>query len=237
MNISESMRASFEIIAPLVALAIQTCLHEVVEIDLRRGRLIKDIHDSLSHRLVAIEAAVEKLEKEEPGSHEWKSAQISALKYAKSAKRIINDMRIGKEIFTLESILNELKQNAWLINTIYPIKVALNIDKSVSDTTFYAWTGNEIEFSIDEALFNAVQHSNAENIEIDISMIKNVLELKIKDDGIGFDEEKIKFGAGISNLRERVEGFLGGSLYFRTVLGKGTEVVMDIPLPEASYLN
>lgn len=58
------------------------------------------------------------------------------------------------------------------------------------------------------------------------------IEIIIKDDGIGFDIKKLEESesVGIRNVRYRVENMLDGTLLYSSIIGKGTTVVIKIPL-------
>jgi len=53
----------------------------------------------------------------------------------------------------------------------------------------------------------------------------------VEDDGVGFDKNQIgdKDGTGIKNITFRVVD-LGGTCHFDSVKGRGTNVVIDIPM-------
>ena len=60
-----------------------------------------------------------------------------------------------------------------------------------------------------EALRNIERHANARNIDIRLDDAGDRLELRITDDGIGFDVQRVEQsrdrGIGLTNMRERVE--------------------------------
>jgi len=66
-----------------------------------------------------------------------------------------------------------------------------------------------------EALTNAKLHSGAANMRVKLVYHRHQISLSIKDDGKGFDLQKIqtntRSGIGLRNMRERMEG-LGGTL-------------------------
>jgi signal transduction histidine kinase len=98
-----------------------------------------------------------------------------------------------------------------------------------------------------EALLNAFRHSMASRIEIEITYDRAGLQLRIRDDGRGIDQETLESGMpghwGLSGMRERAQK-LGGQLGFWSRPGAGTEVDLTIParlaytrrlLPSRSY--
>ncbi len=82
-----------------------------------------------------------------------------------------------------------------------------------------------------EALNNALKYSRARNITLDVSMKKrDVLQMILKDDGLGFDPKAVKKGNGINNMQIRA-GRLNGRLYFDSFYGKGTIISLTFRIP------
>ncbi len=83
---------------------------------------------------------------------------------------------------------------------------------------------------IQESVQNALKHAEATEIIVKLEMDHSKVMAVIKDDGIGFDTlEKKKDSFGLIGMRERVE-MLEGQLTVESKAGKGTIVVIQIPL-------
>lgn len=88
---------------------------------------------------------------------------------------------------------------------------------------------------IQEALGNIVRHAKAHNVTVGFTFQKEVLNVKIADDGIGFDIEKVTNlkerprGLGILGMRERT-GLINGTMKIRARPGKGTEISISVPM-------
>ncbi len=82
-----------------------------------------------------------------------------------------------------------------------------------------------------EALTNAVRHSGARRINVNLTRYAHRVRLVVKDDGrgIGGAEMEDQKSFGIIGMRERVRN-LGGVLKITGVRGKGTTVSASIPL-------
>jgi PAS domain S-box-containing protein len=83
-----------------------------------------------------------------------------------------------------------------------------------------------------EALRNVVRHSRASAAQVQLAHTPRLLSMRITDDGIGFDAEVAMRGGGFGllSMRERV-AVLGGHLSIRSRPGKGTQVVVRVPMP------
>lgn len=91
-----------------------------------------------------------------------------------------------------------------------------------------------------EALTNAVRHAGARSAGISLERLGSQLELRVRDDGRGFDPECVRQdgaeGTGLGGMRERVALF-GGALAVRSAPGSGTEIVATLALPEPGSGN
>ena len=81
-----------------------------------------------------------------------------------------------------------------------------------------------------EIITNAQKHSDAKNIYIDFSLIGNILEIKIKDDGKGIENLNNFKGKGITNLKHRAET-IGASLAINSENENGTQIIFKAQLP------
>jgi signal transduction histidine kinase len=74
-----------------------------------------------------------------------------------------------------------------------------------------------------EALHNSLKHSAAGEVILEAHVQGRRLQMRLKDDGKGFDGEKFSNGNGLENMKRRAE-MIGGKLEVRTAAGKGTTV-------------
>lgn len=85
---------------------------------------------------------------------------------------------------------------------------------------------------------NAVKHGmmgseNVCTITIRTKCVERGYQVIIEDDGCGFDPEQVKNDGrkhiGIESVRNRLRFMVGGILTVRSVIGKGTTVIIEIP--------
>lgn len=81
-----------------------------------------------------------------------------------------------------------------------------------------------------ELINNTLKHAHAKKITISLTEFNDKISLYYLDDGKGFDPKTIKYGAGLRNIRERVEIFNG----YLSISSdhNGTEVEVEIPLKD-----
>jgi signal transduction histidine kinase len=82
---------------------------------------------------------------------------------------------------------------------------------------------------LQEALVNARRHSAARRVEVTLSTERRRVRAEVADDGRGFDPASVREGLGISGMRERASA-LGGRLEMESKPGKGTSIMVEIPL-------
>ena len=83
-----------------------------------------------------------------------------------------------------------------------------------------------IVFVMREALSNSLRHARPDHIVISLSNRRGKVQLKIEDDGCGFDSETVKNGLGLDNMRARAQE-LNARLKIDSG-SRGTRVVLDI---------
>jgi two-component system, NarL family, sensor histidine kinase DevS len=88
-----------------------------------------------------------------------------------------------------------------------------------------------------EALANIAKHAKAHRVNVVVWKTVNRALIEVKDDGRGFDLEKIKksIGHGLSNMETRAAN-AGGELDITTEPGEGTSVLAWVPIPESDPL-
>lgn len=82
-----------------------------------------------------------------------------------------------------------------------------------------------------EAVRNAVSHSGASIVRVELGITANKIIGIIKDNGVGFDPEEAGRGdrGGLAYMKERAQ-LLEGSCVVSSVPGKGTRTEVVLPL-------
>lgn len=81
-----------------------------------------------------------------------------------------------------------------------------------------------------EALHNVSKHARASSINVALKKMPRAIDLRIKDDGRGFDpnDARTRKGLGLRSMAERARS-LGGQFLLTTKLTEGTQVVVRLP--------
>ena len=93
---------------------------------------------------------------------------------------------------------------------------------------------NSLELSlfrmIQELIANIIKHSEATNATIQLTQHEKNLNIIVEDNGKGFNYTNTKTtGIGLQTIQKRIE-HLNGKLNVDSTLGKGTTILIDVPL-------
>lgn len=84
--------------------------------------------------------------------------------------------------------------------------------------------------TVQELMTNILKHSKASEARFEFEISGHYLSLQVVDNGIGFAPNEQQDGIGFTNLKQRVKE-LGGRLTISPNQGIGTQVYVEIPLP------
>ena len=188
-----------------------------------RARIGRDLHDVLGHHLTALSLNLE------VASHLTEGDARSRIDTAQSVtKLLLGDVR---------AVVGELRQEEGLDLPAALHKLADGIpqprvhigvapDLSIEDPA----AGEVVLRCAQEIVTNAVRHSRAENLWLDVTQSEAGIQVRGRDDGRG--AAAVASGHGLSGMRERVE-HRGGTLSLETAPGRGFSVTAVLPAPEA----
>jgi signal transduction histidine kinase len=79
-----------------------------------------------------------------------------------------------------------------------------------------------------EAITNALKHSGAQLLRLSARACNGEVEIRIEDDGRGFDPAHAAAGLGLANMRARAQR-IGAVLRIHSQPGRGTSASLSIP--------
>ena len=192
-----------------------------------RKRIAADLHDNIGAYASAIRADVDKIT--ESGS-EKSSAALHNLQ--QHSLEIINSLRdtiwvLNKENITITGISDRIKNH---INKLQPSynSVIINLQEMIeTDIRISSNTALNIFRIVQEAIHNALKHSDARQITVVIESRKMLL-IKISDDGKGINAaEKKMQGNGLINMKQRAAES-GLHLNIDSKAGSGTTINLNL---------
>ncbi|MGM0846399.1 MAG: sensor histidine kinase [Bacillota bacterium] len=197
-----------------------------------RHRLARDLHDSVSQQLFALNmlssAAVKTVEKKP------KDAELILKQVAEIASKAQGEMRAlllhlrpidlkGENLTQgLKKLIQELREKT-------PIDITAELDHLEGLSK-----GAEAHIFriVQEGISNILRHAEASQIKISTKKIESILNLYISDNGKGFSVNQQKMTSyGLQTMRERCEE-IGGVFQIRSKEEEGTYINIRIPIRE-----
>lgn len=90
-----------------------------------------------------------------------------------------------------------------------------------------------LALALTELVTNAVEHGlvgKEGDVEIVAERDAERLLVRVRDNGVGLPEGHVGRGLGTQIVRTLIQGELGGTIDWHTLVGSGTEVTIDIPM-------
>jgi len=85
-----------------------------------------------------------------------------------------------------------------------------------------------------EAMNNVIKHAECSSLMLNISLNYNILDISLKDNGLGCFNGKISPGQGLANMKNRAE-IINGKLNIISDEGKGTTIQFIGEIPRMGY--
>lgn len=196
-----------------------------------KNKIARELHDGVMNKVYGIRMNL--------GFFNSKSDEKAVEKrkqYIFELQNIENEIR---------SISHDLNQDSFLASSDFNTLLS-NLIKSqndISKTHFNYFVDEKFEWEkveniykinfyriIQEALLNIQKYAQASKVDVKIELIdKEVLQLSIIDDGVGFDIHTVKRGIGLSNIKERTNS-LKGQFEVNSKVGAGTEIIVTFTI-------
>lgn len=235
IDISDRLKAQKELLDYQIQLKdfarhLQTVREE------ERVNLAREIHDDLGQILVAIKFDLGMLgvkskkfvreEAAEDFQKQFKRLEGFVNNTIKSARRIMTDLR--PELLDMVGLVEAFNEHIKAFNERQTIRcVFVNKTSSVEIAPEKSIALFRI---LQESLNNAVKHSNATLIEVELGCENMMTYLEITDNGVGFDlsMKKRNDSYGLTGMKERAY-LLEGSVDIWSEPGKGVKIRVEVP--------
>jgi signal transduction histidine kinase len=235
-DFSERDQQLIEMLAAHAAIAIQNAqLNErsrelsIVE---ERNRLARELHDAVTQKLFGIVLATETvatLLDAEPGEARAQLGRLQELAHEAMSELRSLIFELRPAVLETEGLATTLRKHVDVLRRVDGREIRLHIgDVPRLDPA----TDAELFRIAQEALQNAIRHSQSEHIDVHLAAGDGRVRLKVADDGVGFDPAAPKLRSrrlGLTSMEERAEA-VGGRLEIRSEPGAGTTVELDLAL-------
>ncbi|MBI4609184.1 MAG: PAS domain S-box protein [Candidatus Rokubacteria bacterium] len=204
-------------------------LNEVLEEETRR--LAHALHDEAGQLLVSVYLALEEIGRELPARARGRLQEVTALldQIEEQLRRLSHELRP-----TILDDLGLVPAVEFLAGRVAKRSgLRIGVEGSTGgrlpplmETALYR--------SVQEALANVARHAQATRVRVHLRREARAIRCSVRDDGVGFDVGTVLArrgdrGLGLVGIRERA-GALGGTLEVISAPGRGTELLITIPL-------
>jgi signal transduction histidine kinase len=206
-------------------------------IEAERSRIARDLHDDLGSSLTEIGVLASTGQRRPTDGDSWALFQNIAAK----ARGLIGALdvivwAVDPDDNSLQSLADYLSSFAgdFLAHSDLPcrFKVPVMFPSVILD----GQVRHELLMAVKESLNNIVRHAAATQVEFGMVVVDRNLEIVISDNGKGFDLSAPGNGHGLKNLNSRLKN-LGGNCEISSSSGKGTTVIIRLPLSASVAVN
>jgi signal transduction histidine kinase len=197
-----------------------------------RSRISREIHDELGQVLTGLKFDLSRLVAKPPEDRAELIERVDTMlqlmdETIRSVRRIATELRPG--------VLDDLGLEAAIEWQSREFQERTGIRCRFVSTLADAGLPDELATAVfrilQETLTNVARHSGATSVNVALKAIEGRLILTVRDDGKGISEEEAegRRSLGLLGMRERAL-LLGGYLTVAGRPGRGTTVVLDVPL-------
>jgi len=195
-----------------------------------KERISLELHDGILGRLFGTRLSLGSLNaKDDLSSKKMREQYIYELQSIEEEVRNISH-ELG-----LDNFNSTTSYSTMIANLLQEQSKITNFKYQIEDDDRIIWTDipGHIKINIyriiQESIQNINKYAQAENVILDFKKNGEHIILTIKDDGVGFDQEKRNSGIGLKNMKSRV-ALLHGQFTINSIPGKGTSISVDVPM-------
>jgi ligand-binding sensor domain-containing protein/signal transduction histidine kinase len=229
------------LIAATVYLAYRYRINELLKRQAIRNKIAQDLHDNVGSTLSSISVY----------------SQVAQIQNDGGNKDALNDV-LGKIGATSTNMISELSDTVWAINPANdnmekilqrmesfarPLMAARNITFTFNYSNDTKTLNLDMEkrknfyLIFKEIINNAVKYSGSSEVEVAIGFYNSLLQLSVRDNGVGFNKQVELSGQtgslsgnGLRNMLFRAKE-MKAQLIIDTSPGNGTAIILNCPIP------
>jgi ligand-binding sensor domain-containing protein/two-component sensor histidine kinase len=215
-------------------------INELLKRQAIRNKIAQDLHDNVGSTLssISIYSQVAKIynQQERTGDLQQTLDKISV-----TSSEMISEMSdivwaINPRNDSMDTILQRMESYAKPLLTTQGIAFHFSTDPAVKHINLEMTRRKNFYLIFKEAVNNALKYAKNRNLWVTIHVRNHQLELMVKDDGVGFDTEKVHIhasqslsGNGLRNMEMRTKE-MKGTCIVSSVPGKGTTIKLQFPI-------
>lgn len=193
-----------------------------------RRHIARELHDDIGSTLSSISILTEAAKRRNQGG----VAKLDAIgKKAREALDNIGDIvwSMNTKQVSTEAMLQRMKEFALETLDAQNTIIHFATEDPIQSLTLQPKQRKDFYLIFKEAINNAAKYAQAQHLWVILEKLDKTIGLEIRDDGIGFDMETIKYGNGLRNMQARAER-LGGVFTIKSEIGVGTTIHLSFPI-------
>ena len=243
-DLSQEDTTSLAIIASLVASGIEKSRlqkkQRQIE-ELEREKIAIEIHDgiaqSLYHVILETEICLKFAQIPPLVRKKLEYLKILARESLKNVRSFMYGLRINENLslpVAIKHCIRDFKKAKSI-----PIALTIKGEEKAANSKINSEVKTNLYYITQEALNNVVKHAEATKVDVQLEFLKDQIELNIKDDGLGFEADKIfaeedSDSFGITGMKTRAKR-LRGRVSITSAPGTGSEIKVNIPLQSTFF--
>jgi|WetSurMetagenome_2_1015567.scaffolds.fasta_scaffold18074_4 signal transduction histidine kinase len=196
-----------------------------------RHRLARDLHDSIKQQIFVMHTAAATAQARFDTDPDGARAAIEQVRgSAREAMTEMEAMLDQLRAAPLENtgLVESLKKQCEALRFRTGADVQLSVGELPPSETLPVGSQQVILRVAQEALANVGRHARATRVSVTLDSTPISVQLRVDDDGVGFDQKQPPSGMGLGNMRTRAQA-VGGVIHVTSEPGKGALVRLSVP--------
>jgi len=216
-------------------------INELLKRQAIRNKIAQDLHDNMGSTLTSI-SVYSQVAKIYHQQHKEEQLQQALERIGTTSGEMISEMNdivwtINPKHDHMNTIIQRMESFARPLLQSKNIVLNFNYDQSVLELNLQMERRKNFYLIFKEAINNALKYSCCKTIDVVVRHNHSAIELVVKDDGVGFNADKINMqtskslgGNGLRNMKMRAEE-MKASFKITSMPGKGTSICLTFHIP------
>lgn len=206
----------------------KSMLREIAGLEKERARIASDLHDELGPMLSTVKMRINSFELTDPDDFTQLEKANGHIDTVLKRMREIS-FNLMPNILLRKGLVQALREYIGFLDRGSEVAFSFVAPDNCSVTEEKAVNVYRI---VQELVYNAIKHSGASEISVELRNKNHKIHLKVSDNGKGFDYKKKlaeRSGIGLGSLSNRT-AITGGKMFMESGPENGTTYIFEIPL-------
>ena len=198
-----------------------------------RERIATDLHDDIGANLTRIAILSEVAQRNVYAAAAGDGGLSSIARIARESVTAMSDIvwAISPDRDTLHDLVRKMRDHAEEVFEARDVALTLDLPVDTDSVRLGVNQRRDLYLIFKEAVNNAARHSVCTKVAVRLQVVGRQLRLEVTDDGLGFEQSVEHDGNGLTSMQRRALR-LGATLDIRSSSGRGTSIVVTMPMKE-----